>query len=65
MKDLWSPKCDVNKGDCVEIIQEERDKYNLLESDEDISKLSQESFRNIVKKNVYSFAVKYLHDMVQ
>ena len=56
-------KYEVNKGDWVRIMQEEREKYDILESDDDISKISQERFRNIVKKKVYSSAVKYLHDM--
>ena len=47
----------MNKGDWVKIMQE-GDKYNMLESDEDISKISQEKFRDIVKKKVNSFAVK-------
>ena len=56
-------KYEVNKGDWVRIMQEEREKYDILESDDDISKISQERFRNIVNKKVYSYAVKYLHDM--
>jgi hypothetical protein len=54
-------KCNVNKGDWVQIMQEERKKYGLVESDETIAKMSQEKYRNLVKKKVFSHAVEYLH----
>ena len=55
--------CNVNRGDWVQIMQEERIKYNVLESDESISIMSQEQFRTLVKKRVHSHAVKYLHGL--
>ena len=56
-------KCNPNKGDWCQIIQEERQKYDLLLSDENISKMSQEKFRKLVKKKVHSHAVNYIHDL--
>ena len=56
-------KCNLNKGDWVQIMLDEREKYGLLESDETIAKMSQETYRNHVKKKVYSHAVEYLHDL--
>ena len=58
-------KCNSNKGDWFQIMQEERVKYDLLISDEDVSKMSQEQFRKLVKKKVYSHAVKYIHDLAE
>ena len=54
-------QCDVKRGDWVKIMDEEREKYGLLESDETISCMSQEKYRNLVKKKVLSHAVDYLH----
>ena len=42
-------------------MQEEREKYGLVESDETIAKISQEKYRNLVKKKVVSHAVEILH----
>ena len=42
-------------------MEEEKEKYGLLESDETIAEMSQERYRNLVKKKVHSHAVAYLH----
>jgi hypothetical protein len=60
-KDYEAQKCNLNKGDWVQIMLDEREKYGILESDETITKMSQEKYRNHVKKKVYSHAVAYLH----
>ena len=54
-------KCNVNRGDWVKIMEEEREKYGLLESDKTIAQMSQEKYRNLVKKKVFTHAVDYLH----
>ena len=38
------------KGDWYSIMQEERNKYGIEESDDQISKLSDQKFRNILSK---------------
>ena len=57
--------CQTNKGDWVEIIQQERVKYDIMESDQIISEMSQEKFRNLVKQKVYSHAVQYIHGLAE
>ena len=51
----------MNRVDWVKIIDEEREKYGLLESDKTIAQMSQEKYRNLVKKKVFTHAVDYLH----
>ena len=48
------------KGDYFQIVKEERMKYDISESDDDIAKTSQDKFRKIVEKKVNQFAIKYL-----
>ena len=40
--------CDENRGDWVQIIQEERLKYGILETDEEISKMSKNTFKRAI-----------------
>ena len=56
-------KCNSNRGDWFLIMEEKRKKYNLILSDETISKMSQENFRKLIKKKIHSHAVKYIHDV--
>ena len=54
-------KCHVYKGDWAKIINEERSKYNILETNEEIAKMSKSKFRKICKIKLH--ATKYLDDM--
>ena len=53
------------KGDCFQIVKEERMKYDISESDDDIAKTSQDKFRKIVEKKVNQFAIKYLKGLAE
>ena len=57
--------CNITKGDWVQIMQQERVKYNIMESDQTISTMSQEKFRSVVKTKVYTHAVQYIHDLAE
>ena len=46
-------------------MQQERVKYNIMESDQTISTMSQEKFRSVVKTKVYTHAVQYIHDLAE
>ena len=52
-----------NKGDWFEIMQNERSKYGIVESDTEISVMSQEKFRNMVEKKIQACAIKYLQGL--
>ena len=56
-------KCHVYKGDWAKIINEERSKYNILETNEEIAKMSKSKFRKICKIKIKLHATKYLDDM--
>ena len=58
-------KCHVNKGDWAKIINEERSKYNILENNEEIAKMSKSKFRKICKIKIKLHASKYLDDMAK
>ena len=55
----------MNKGDWVKIVQEDRIKYGVTESDEQIASMPQEKFKTLIKKKVKIHAIKYLHEMAQ
>ena len=55
--------CEINKGDWAQIIQQERDKYEVTETDEEIAKLSKPKFRKVIKQKIKSHAIKYLKKM--
>ena len=55
--------CKSNKGDWIQIMQEERQKCDVLLSHETISKMSQKQFRKLIKKKVHSHAVNYIHEL--
>ena len=44
------------------MIKKERDKYDIKETDEEISKMSKYRFKRIVDKKVNSFAFQYLKE---
>ena len=50
------------KGDWFQMINKEREKYDITESDEEISKMSKYRFKRIVDKKVNSFAFLYLKE---
>ena len=56
-------KLSHNKGDWYLIMQDERAKYEISESDDEISKMSQNKFRKIVEKKIHQHALKYLHGL--
>ena len=45
------------------IYQQERDKYEVTETDEEIAKLSKPKFRKVIKQKIKSHAIKYLKKM--
>ena len=56
-------KLSHNKGDWYLIMQNERAKYEISESDDEISKMSQNKFRKIVEKKIHQYALKHLNTM--
>ena len=57
--------CKVNRVDWVKIVQEDRIKYGVVESDDQIASMSQEKFKILIKKKVKTHAITYLHEMAQ
>ena len=55
-------KCQPNKWDWFEILQTERTSLNILESDDEIAKMSRNKFSNLVDKKIKQNIVEYLHD---
>ena len=49
----------MNRGDWVTIVQEDRIKYDVVESDNQIACMTQERFNNMVKKIVKIQEIKY------
>ena len=45
-----SQKLQINKGDWVKIIQEEKSKYNIMVEDKEIAAMSRDRFKSIVKR---------------
>ena len=58
-----SQKCNYNKGDWGLILEEERRKYNLTLSDQEIANLSREKFKTIVSAKIQSHAFNYLKQL--
>ena len=58
-------KCQSVKGDWALIINEERSKYGITETDENISKMSKTKFKKIVKLKLKTHAIKYLRDLAE
>ena len=50
----------ANRGDWVKLLNEEKAKYGLLITDQEIMKLSKEKFKQIVDEKVEKFAINYL-----
>ena len=55
----------ANKGDWYLIIQEDRLKYGIEESDLQISQMSQYRYRKLVEKKIHHVAVKYLRGLAE
>ena len=53
-------KLDHNKGDWFESIQQDRSEFDIVETDQEISGMSQEKFRNLIEKKIQMGAIKYL-----
>ena len=51
-----SQKCDKNRGDWVNLIEEERQKYQIEESDEQIAVMSKECFKTFVNLKIKAYA---------
>ena len=58
-----SQNLDINKGDWCEIIQMEKLKYNILESDVDISKMTKETFKTLIENKINAHALIYLKEL--
>ena len=56
-------KCQPNKGDWFEILQTERTSLNILESDDEIAKMSRNKFSNLVDKKIKENVIKYLNEL--
>ena len=59
-KVYYAQKITPTKGDWYQTLIEEKEKYEITLSDEEISKLSKYKFKRIVDKKVNSFACQYL-----
>ena len=57
--------CHSSKGDWVKLVQEDKIKFKISESDEQISQMSKEKFRQIVKKKIETHAIKYLNTLAE
>ena len=53
-------KVNLTKGDWYEMIQKEKNRYEILLTDEEISKMSRFKFKSLIEKNVRIAAFKYL-----
>ena len=51
------------RGDWYEITKNERVKYGIEETDEEISQISQNKFKKIVEKKIHASALKHLHEL--
>ena len=51
------------RGDWYEITKNERVKYGIEETDEEISEISQYKFKKIVEKKIHASALKHLHEL--
>ena len=58
-------KCNIIKGDWAKIVQEEKIKYAIMETDETIAKLSKHKFKKLVKNKLRTHAIQCLRDMAQ
>ena len=56
-------KLDHNKGDWFESIQQDRAEFDIGETDQEISGMSQEKFRNVIEKKIQTAAIEYLKGM--
>ena len=48
-----------------EILQTERTSLNILESDDDIAKMSRNKFSNLVDKKIKENVIKYLNELAE
>ena len=53
-------KLDHNKGDWFECIQQDKSEFDIVVTDEEISGMSQEKFRNLIEKKIQTAAINYL-----
>ena len=53
------------KSDWCRMLKNEREKYSIEETDEEISKMSKYKFKSLVNKKVNNFAFKYLKDKAE
>ena len=55
-------KVKKTKGDWFQMVQIEKEKYNICLTDDEIAKMSKYSFKKVVDKKVNSFAFNFLKD---
>ena len=58
-------RCKPNKGDWFEILQTERRALNILESDEEIAKMSRNKFKILVEKKIKENVIQYLNALAE
>ena len=51
------------RGDWYQIVKDDRVKYGIKESDEEISEMSQNKFKKMVEKKLHDSALKYLKEL--
>ena len=56
-------KCQYNPGDWFCIVSEERKKYDILESDDEIASMTKQKFKSIVEEKIGKAALKYLQEL--
>ena len=62
-KVYMTQKLTHTRGDWYQIIKDDKIKYGISESDEEISEMSQTRFKKMVEKKLHESALKYLKDL--
>ena len=53
------------KGDWFQMMKNEKEKYDILSTDEEVSKMTKYRFKKLVEKKVNAYAFKYLKEKAQ
>ena len=52
-----------NRGDFVKLVNEDKMKLDIFETDQDISEMSKDKFKKIIKEKIEAHAIKYLNNI--
>ena len=53
------------KGDWFQMMKNEKEKYDILSTDEEVSKMTKYRFKKLIEKKVNAYAFKYLKEKAQ